>query len=413
MVDLGKRLWLSILVLSTVLYGCGGASRGAAAESKMVDTAACETAASSVIEEADIHGPASYGSYTYTGRKDGLNTDGLTYFTFTQSTVNHTDETGEEIFLESITQTGFRAQCPIQNRWVNDVLEDLQNSDKRYGQDLLEYAKQDKKEGEEDFYCYSQHITRGVARHDNHVISLITRSSIYSGGTHPNLSQRALNLDMRELRTLTLEDVIVAGGCEELRELVIQRLEEKFSTLGESGLFANYRDIVVESLTYGKMTPYWYFNHSGLVIFFNPYTLAPYAAGIVKVELEYDALEGILENSYFREEINGWITDISLDQKQINAENTYDVNLGEGEKVYITLNGTATSVQLSEVTFVEKTAVASTMLFSANQLNDETTLALTGAADPKKTYVATYYDEVGGPKILYFRDNQMVTDIID
>ena len=138
--------------------------------------------------------------------------------------------------------------------------------------------------------------------------------------------------------------------------------------------------------------------------------MTPYAAGIIKFELEYDSLNGILKEAYLPKEIEGWVTNISVDKDADNRD-VYDVYLGEGETVYITLSGTATQVQLSEVSFVEQTAVDSTMLFSANRLDDETTLAVTIDVDPEIVYAVEYYDGAGGPRIIYFKDNKILTDL--
>lgn len=416
---MGKRMWLCVLSLSVLLSGCGGSALSdEAVEAAIPEMAAGETAAPVFAEETteaplvtDQDGAVRPGIYAYDGSKEDLKTDGLTYFTFTQNAVTHCDEGGEELLLETLAQTTFYSQCAIQTQWINDVLQDIQKSDNLYGNELLEYAKLDKKERGESFYCHSHYVSRGVARHDAHVISLLTQSTVYSGGIQPNMTQTALNLDMKNLKSLTLEDVIHPERCEDLYRLILTKVDEKFSVLGQSALVENYQSIIADRITYGKMTPYWYFNDQGLVIFFNQYELAPNAAGIIKVELGYDLLDGILIESYFPDEIDGWITNLSVNTEHNTGKPVYHVKLGEGETVYITLSGTATHVQLSEVSFVEQTAVASNMLFSANLLNEETTVALTAEPDPEKTYAVSYCDAIGGPKILYFRDNRFVTDL--
>ena len=35
----------------------------------------------------------------------------------------------------------------------------------------------------------------------------------------------------------------------------------------------------------------WYFNENGLVLFANPYDIAPYAAGVLECEISYEELE--------------------------------------------------------------------------------------------------------------------------
>ena len=159
------------------------------------------------------------------------------------------------------------------------------------------------------------------------------------------------------------------------------------------------------------MTPYWYFNQEGLVIFFNQYELTPRGAGVLKVNLSYDSLDGIVKKEYIPESAKGWVTGVLADWKRPDKETVYDVRLGEGEMLYITLRGKATHVQLSEVRFTEQTPVGSTMLFSANWLNEETTLALQANPDPEKIYAVEYYDASGGPRILYLQNNEIMTEL--
>lgn len=416
---MGKKRWLSAVCICLMLSGCGGSAAESEVQAADTAMAVCETAAFPEEEmgEAEVTVASSANSqpranaYVYEGNKDNLSTDGLTYFTFTEKNITHTNDAGETLLQEILTQTSFYSDCKIQNEWVNSILSDLQTADSNYGKVLLEYARQDKKESKDNFYFHSHYVSRGIARHDEGVISILSLASVYSGGTYPYMTQTAYNLDMKELKSLALEDVVQYDGCTALYDLILQKVEEKFSSFGESGLHDNYRKIISDAVTYGKMTPYWYFNDSGLVIFFNQYELASNAAGIIKIELEYGALEGILKESYFPGETEGSITSVSIEQNISDNRSVYDVYLGAGETVYLTLKGKASQVQLSEVSFVEQTAVSSTMLFSANQLDEEITLAVTFAPDPELIYAVEYYDGSGGPNVLYFKENKLVTDL--
>lgn len=409
--------WLASLFLCLMLLGCGRSESDCAAQEDETALEACGAAAPAEAQEetvaettASAKSQSRSYTYTYTGNKENMISDGLTYFTFVEKNITHTNDEGDMLLQEVLTQTSFFSECPIQTEWVNEIISELQSSDASYGKELLEYAKRDQKASGNAFYFHSHYVSRGIARHDDYIISLLSLTSVYSGGMYPYMTQTSFNLDMKELKTLLLEDVIEPDGCLALYDLVLQKVEEKFSTLGESGLHDNYKKIISDAVSYGKMTPYWYFNDKGLVIFFNQYELAQYAAGIIKVELEYSALEGILKEAYFPAEINGGITNISVDQ-DLDGKAVYDVNLGEGETVYITVGGNATQVQLSEVSFIENTAVDSTMLFSANRLNQDTPLAVTINLDPDIIYAIEYYDETGGPKILYLKDNIIQTDL--
>lgn len=406
---MGKKYWLQVLCVCALLAGCSSAADEAPATQVETTQSAsvCEAAPEMVLSDAGMEetSPRS-GIYIYEGDTDAVKTDSLTYFSFTEKASTCRDETGEPILMESLSRASFYSQCEIQTQWVNGILSDLEKSDDQYSEQLLEYAKQDQRETGEDFYCHSHYVKRGVARHDESVISLLTLASVYSGGLQPSNIQMAYNLDMNRLRTMTLEDVIEPEGTGKLYDLLVKKVEEKFSSLSQNGLSDDYQSIISDALTYGNMTPYWYFNDRGLVIYFNQYELAAYAEGIVKIEMEYADLAGILKEDYFPEKVAGWVTNVAL-EKETDSKLVYDVFLGEGETVYITLKGKATQVQLSEVRFAEHTPVDSTMLFSANRLNDETTLAVTFSADPEITYAIEFFD-TGGQKVIYIKDGKVI-----
>lgn len=406
---MSKRFRLFLLILCAVLTGCGKSSDCAelaqteAPQARdSVESASSDLAPMDIAEGTTTSGRS--GTYAYAGDKSNLITDGLTYFVFSQKTDTFSDDDGEPLLLEVTTETSFYSQCEAQTVWVNSLLNDLETGEAHYGQELLGYARQGREDFPDYFYCYSHYVSRGIARHDQRVISLLSQTMVYSGGAHPTTVQTAHNLDMQALTTLTLEDVILPEACQSLYTLVLDRVEGKFAAVGEVGLFEDYQSVISEALTYGNMTPYWYFNDQGLVIFFNQYALAPYAAGIIKVELEYGQLEGILKEDYLPEAADGQEIVLSVSQERNSLRNVYDVTLGYGDTVYLSFDGTARQVQLSEVNLVEQTAVASTMLFSANFLNEETALAVTGNPDPEKSYAVTYHTGNGAQTVLYYDD---------
>lgn len=410
---MGKRIRLALLILCVALSGCGSAEKATdLAQTECIPQAVEATQFPSTDPTLALDGTdvSRSGRYAYAGELSKAVTDGLTYFVFSQNTTTYSDDDGEPLLLEMDTATTFYAQCEIQSLWVNDILSDLETTESNYGKELLGYARQDRQTFPDHFYCYSHYVTRGVARHDTRVISLLSQTMVYSGGAHPTTVQTAYNLDMQELTILSLEDVIDSDACEALKTLVLNRVEDKFTTISDVVLFDDYQSVISEALTYGEMTPYWYFNDQGLVIFFNQYELAPYAAGIIKVELEYGQLEGIVKEDFLPESTDGEEISLSVAEERDSLRNVYDVTLGYGDTIYLSFSGTAQQVQLSEVNLVEQTAVSSTMLFSANYLNGETALAVTGDPDPEKTYAVTYHTGTGAQTVLYYQDDTIVLE---
>lgn len=351
---------------------------------------------------------------SYSAERTGSATeDSFHYFSFVQETQTHSDEKDNDLLLETLTQADFYSTDSVLSDWVNGVLDQICASNVNYGQDLLRYAGDSLKAiGEEQFYSYSHYVSMGVGRHDGDVISLLALSSVYSGGNHPNSVYTAYNLDVGQMRILTLEDVINPKFAMELTNLVRSKVESTFAAMGDDALYDDYADTIEKLLEYGNMTPHWYFSEDGLVVFFNQYTLAPYASGVIRAQMSYEELDGILLPEFFPEKYSGTVTDIKLTQKPDEDDWVYHVEMSEGITIYIAIEGDAHHVQFSEVFWADQTPVGESMLFSANHVDDSTTVAITGDFfDTSKVYAVEYYDEEGGPYIIYIQGAQILDEL--
>jgi hypothetical protein len=122
---------------------------------------------------------------------------------------------------------------------------------------------------------------------------------VYSGGSSPISIQTSVNLDLEEKKLLSFEDVIYQEQTMKLVQMVAEKVYEKFQSFGG---FSSVKDVLqyfYQTYEYGDLTPYWYFNHKGVVVFFNQYELGLQNSGVVKVELSYLELEGILLPEFF------------------------------------------------------------------------------------------------------------------
>jgi hypothetical protein len=266
--------------------------------------------------------------------------------------------------------------------------------------------------GTDGFYSYSNYQQLGVARHDEAVVSLISLSSLYSGGSHPNSVQTAYNLDIENQRLLHLEDVILEEAAPELAKLVRARVDEKFTMIdGGNGLFEDYGDIIDNSMVYGNMTPYWYMNNEGLVIFYNQYELGPYAAGIIKAELPYADLKGILLEEYFPAPGDGISGDLCLRWEGEDGHRI-PVTLGqEGGNMLVGVIGTVYQVQISEVMWMEDMPIAQELLFSALSLGENDILELTGVYhDETSSFVIEFTDGRGERGIYYLHPGELTEE---
>lgn len=333
------------------------------------------------------------------------------YFTFTAQNSTVTDDDGLTIMLENQTIPTFTSADPERSAWVDEILTRIDRDYRTDSTNLDTYAREYlSMYGSDTFYSFSNYQQMGIARHDETVVSLIVLSSLYSGGTHPNSVQVAYNLDIENRRLLRLEDILTETGAGELGRLVQAGVDEKFAPIdGGNGLFDDYADTIGTSMTYGNMTAYWYLNDVGLVVFYNQYELGPYAAGIIKVELPYGELEGILlEEFYPAEPADGTAGDLTLRDDSAGFERIPVTIERDGQTLLVGVEGKVYQVQLSEVFWLEDTPIAQNLIFSAQSLGEEDVLEITGGyTDENRSFVIEFVNGRGEHGIYYIHDGEL------
>ena len=402
-----KSLFFLFCCSALLFAGCGGSA--VSADTEEIGNAQAFCAVEDSTEEKQL---AAY-STTETAVETETNVvvDGMSYFTFHSDTKIYQNEDGQDLLWEMFTDPVFYSPDTQLHDWVNGILDDITKSERELSQDLLDYAEEEQELLGEAFYSFSHYLTLGVGRHDTKVASVLALSSMYSGGPHPSTVQTATNLDMKELKVLTLEDVLEEDSAERVVEMVLEAVREKFALVGEEGLYTDYEDTVKNALTYGNMTSHWYFNETGLVIFFNQYVLGPYAAGIIKTVLPYDTLDGILRPEFIPQGYTGTASGVEISKDVPVQDTVCNISFGEGETLYLSVQGKASHVQLSEVFFAEGTPVGESMLFSANYLDEDVTIALQGDwFDQDTIYGVEYSDEEGGPYVIYSTSAEVWTE---
>lgn len=397
---------LILLIITAIfLTGCGASAP--AEDAKLDDSvtlaaAAGETAPPEASPEYGMSSPAETPEATIPASE-------AEYFLFNKYTNTIADDTGLTLLYETQSQPSFTSADPERSAWVDGILNDIDQAYKSDSSNLYDYAVEFVElNGTDYFYSHSNYQQLGIARHDSTVVSLISLSSLYSGGSHPNSVQIAYNLDIGNQRLLRLEDVIAEDSADELAQLVLAKVNETFAPLGEGALFSDYADWIDTSMIYGNMTPYWYLNDQGLVIFYNQYELGPYAAGIIKAELPYETLSGILLEDYFPAEPDGTPGDLVLRGDWEGYRRIPITIEPEGETLLIGVEGRVHQVQLSEVMWLEDTPIAQEILFSAMALGQNDVLELTGGyTDDARSFAIEFINGQGEHKLYYIHDGEL------
>lgn len=330
------------------------------------------------------------------------------YFSFTKYSNTKSNDDGLDLLIENRSIPSFTSPDAARSQWVGDILAGIERDYTADSANLYEYAVDFVREnGTDYFYSFSNYQQMGVARHDETMTSLIAVSSLHSGGSHPNSVQVAYNLDISNQRILRLEDIIEEKAAPELARMVREAVDEKFAVIdGGNGLFEDYGDTIANSMVYGNMTPYWYLNDQGLVVFYNQYELGPYAVGIINAELSYADLEGILQADYFPVQPGGTPGDLVLTGEGVNR---ISVTLDQEDKTMLVgVKGTVYQVQLSEVLWMEGTPISQDMRFSARSLSETDVLEIIGGyADENRSFVIEFHDGMGEQHIYYIKDGSL------
>lgn len=325
------------------------------------------------------------------------------YFRFRRESRSQKNEEGICLLTENRCYTRFFGKNSELQTWIDEILAENRKIYDSNSQNLLQYAQEVILEyGSESFYTYSNYQDQGIARHDSRVVSLLEVSHLHSGGAHPSTVQTARNLDLQKQKVLKLEDVIYQNRVAELEQLVQSAVKNKFEHLGIGALYEDYPETISISMNYGNMTPYWYFDYGGLVVFYNQYELGPYAAGLIKVEIPYQKLHGILRKEFFPEDQ----TDSTCDLKAIADGTDLDQILctiePNGQQILISTEGTVQGVQVSEVLWVDETPVSQTMMISVSEMNEQDVLVLTGGFDDDNRSFAVEFSDGNGNRKTYF-----------
>lgn len=314
---------------------------------------------------------------------------------------------GTALLYESYYEVEFSAQDPKLDAWVDSELDEIEQSYHFESSDLLKKAQEHYNDSKETFYTYSNYLNMGVARHDDRIMSMLAVNSVYSGGAHPITLQTSYNLDLKSKKCLKLEDIIVESAVDEMYQLVLSGLKEDFLNLGGGVLYDDYMETIQKLMEYGNLTPYWYLNYHGLVIYFNQYEIAPYAAGIIKVVVPYEDLEGILKEEYFPEVCKKDCGDLVI-RGELKDYQEIPVQVGEGSTLMIGVNGTVQQVQLSEITWLDGMPISKRMLLSVNEMNQEDVIEIVGdIQDDSRSLSVEFQNGVDESKIYFIHEGEL------
>ena len=196
------------------------------------------------------------------------------------------------------------------------------------------------------YYC-----TPSVTRCDTRALSVVFDVSQDNGGLHADFTRvsRSYNSDSGAL--LSLADI--AKNEEQLKTFIKNYViglaaGDEYKENGESIFFDDLESSIGALVDSGSN---WYLNDTGLVVYANPYDIAPYSCGVLLFEIPYSALEEFLSMDLAPvdyEGDNGLIladNGFTIDRNSLNILDTVTVD-AEGQSVVLSAEETVYNVKV-------------------------------------------------------------------
>ncbi len=149
-------------------------------------------------------------------------------------------------------------------------------------------------------------IVYSITLNEHQLLSLGLDEYSYTGGAHANQNQLYLNLDLVSNRLLKLQDLIKPDSLKTFVQLEKFKLLEAQADNLYSERIAEYEALMIDTRLlsaeqqiegYGGIDNF-YLTPTGIVTYYNPYDLAPYAAGPLFVEIPFiEILDYLNSNS--------------------------------------------------------------------------------------------------------------------
>lgn len=216
-------------------------------------------------------------------------------YSFADETLSDPDS-GKEYYSQSLgTASISSAAVEKAAAAINESLEAL------YAQlrDEADYTKRvAADQTQPDIVTLSYSCTPRATRCDTRVLSLVFDVVQNTGGVHGNFVRHSRSYDSDTGSELSLDDI--AKNAQQLRTFVENYVMglaagEEYRENGESFLFPDFQDTIKGIVADGQK---WYFDEKGLVLYADPYDIAPYSYGVLCFTVPYSALEEFIDPDF-------------------------------------------------------------------------------------------------------------------
>lgn len=219
---------------------------------------------------------------------------------------------------------------------LENALQDLSMSQSNSMNDQIQVLAEDARVYLEDggdkeyFNGFTEASDYSVIRADSTAFSVIEQFGSYTGGIHPYSGVHGINLDPATGELLSLEDVLTDVSA--LPDLLGEQLLARY---GADALFDTAFDLLSAKDERGNWEYSWNWSlgYQGLTFYFNPYELAPYAAGVLTATLWFDENPELFNPAYLVVPKGGYCVNMPA-----NVEFPCDLNERDDARDYLVLS---------------------------------------------------------------------------
>jgi len=303
-------------------------------------------------------------------------------------TENTTASNGAVIFQHTKQKMSLVLHKPeVAEKIIIDFLTRVDSTDKDAA--AIESAAKSAYNSNKNWVPYFYRLTYNPTRIDETVLSLFADKITYSGAAHPDRYCAAVSYDLTTGDVLTLASIMTKEAkTDDFCKLVLEELSGRAE--GDY-LYENYADVVNQRFTADPTQDLgWYFSTNGLCFYFVPYEIAPYASGVINVEIPYAKLQGLLYPDYFPAQRptaagKAQISDFTLDLAD-SFNHTAELVMDTEEKMYLVhAEGT-----IQDIRIVHTDTSGSYTVFAANSLSAGEAILIQANDDIAKNLELSY-----------------------
>ena len=161
-----------------------------------------------------------------------------------------------------------------------------------YQQDLAPLYREDRSDqAKHPWYEYRYTVTTDAHPGRPGITCYLVNLDYYEGGAHGITQLLTLNFDNKTGKSVKLSDLMQPDYEQKLNELLLKALLKK---TGAKDLDALHDQGYLYSM-YIFAPENYLLESDGITFVYNPYELAPYSEGIIKLTIDYDDLEKLLK----------------------------------------------------------------------------------------------------------------------